>query len=108
MGERTTIAAATAAAERAQAEGRLHEAEILLRRVLASHPRHAAAWLQLGTVLHEQSRFDEAIRCYRSSIDVAPGSAAAHNNCGAAYQALGRLEEAAECYREAVRLAPAA
>ncbi|MGZ5138736.1 MAG: tetratricopeptide repeat protein, partial [Burkholderiales bacterium] len=45
--------------------GKLSEAETLLERLIKRFPHAAAVWLNLGNVMRDQSRRDEAIDKYR-------------------------------------------
>jgi predicted O-linked N-acetylglucosamine transferase (SPINDLY family) len=60
----------------------------------------------LGNVLRELGRHDEAVASYRRCLAIDPGNAAALNNCGAVLFALGRFEEAVAAYDRAIVLEP--
>ena len=53
-------------------ENRNREAEQVLRRALAVDPRNAMAHDQLGNLLSEFGRFDEARECFQRAIEIAP------------------------------------
>jgi tetratricopeptide (TPR) repeat protein len=57
----------------------------------------------LGSVLFEEGRRDEAISHFREAIRILPSYSQAHDNLGAALVKAGRLEEASEQYREALQ-----
>ncbi len=88
------------------AEGRLDEAEGLLRRSVALLPNYGFTHLTLGNVLHRLGRDAEALASYRTALRLAPGWAEAHNNLGASLVALGRFKEAAPHFRAALATRP--
>ncbi len=64
------------------------------------------AHYNLGNVLRESGRFDEAIDHYRMSVPIHPNPKKPHNNMGIALTALGRFDEAVFHCSEALRLDP--
>jgi predicted TPR repeat methyltransferase len=67
------------------AQGRSDEGIALIRRALARMPAEAGAWNNLGNVLVESQRLDEAVEAYRMGVTVAdgrPASAEPLNNLG--------------------------
>ena len=85
-------------------QGQVVEAERLLRRALALHPDHAEAWNNLGLILQQSDRSQEAADCYRAALRVRPTYALAHHNLGNLLQHHGALEEAVACYERALAL----
>jgi len=67
---------------------------------------HAEAHNNLGTLLVDEDRIEEAESCYRAALRARPEFAEAHKNRGAVLQALGRSDEALASFREALRLRP--
>jgi tetratricopeptide (TPR) repeat protein len=65
-------------------------------------------WLnfELGEVLHQDKRWDEALGYYRAALALRPESSAVHNHLGEALRAQGRLDEAIGHFQQAVRLDP--
>lgn len=86
--------------------GRLDEAETTLRQALASSD-DAIGFYNLGIVLEQRDRLQEAERSYRRAIDLNAGLPRAHNNLGGLLAAGGRLDEAEQHLRESIRLDPA-
>ncbi|MFM9915482.1 MAG: tetratricopeptide repeat protein, partial [Rhizobacter sp.] len=81
----------------------------LIRRALAVMPIEPGPWNNLGNVLVEAQRLDEAIEAYRTSIAVSKGTLAstdALNNIGTVLRKRGELVEAERAYREAIALRP--
>lgn len=60
----------------------------------------------LGVLMKEQDRLDDAIAAYEQAVARAPRFAAAHYNLGNAYRAKGQMDPAAECFRRAVEIDP--
>jgi tetratricopeptide (TPR) repeat protein len=87
---------------------RIEEALPYVMACVALRPRSAYAHLNLGSLLQERGRLDEAIAEYWEVLGLNKGDAVAvavaHLNLGTVLHAKGRLDEAiAEC-REAIRL----
>jgi predicted O-linked N-acetylglucosamine transferase (SPINDLY family) len=102
----TTIQDALRAAYQHHQAGRLAEAEVLYRQILAVQPGQADAWHHLGLVAHQVGRHDAAIEWIRQAIAISPGTALMHSNLGEVYRAEGRLDEAIASYQRALALAP--
>lgn len=76
------------------------------RRALELEPEHADAWINLGRLLHEARRLEEAEGCYRRVLQISPGSSVAHFNLGVVSEDRGNPEAAIEAYRQAVECEP--
>ena len=59
-----------------------------------------------GVALDAEGRTEEAIREYRSALDVCPELAEAHYNLGVDLATMGRLDEAIRSWKRAVWLDP--
>jgi tetratricopeptide (TPR) repeat protein len=70
--------------------------EALLRRAAALDPKHAKARLQLGILLSEQKRWNDAIAPLRDAIAIAPKLAPAHFRLSQAYRRTGQTALADE------------
>jgi predicted O-linked N-acetylglucosamine transferase (SPINDLY family) len=69
-------------------------------------PDYAEAHNNLGIVLNEQGRLDEAIASYGRALALKPDYAEAHSNRGNALKDQGRLDEAVADFRQALTLQP--
>jgi protein O-GlcNAc transferase len=69
-------------------------------------PRDAEAWSNLGNVLREMRRYDEAAAACRRAIEAQPTMAAAHNNLGTVFEKLNDVDQAVMAYLRAVELDP--
>jgi protein O-GlcNAc transferase len=87
--------------------GRLPEAEAILKTVLRTQPRDAAALHLLGLVAFQQGQFAQALERLTAAVRARPDYAEALNNLGRVLLALDQPAEAAERFHAARRLAPA-
>lgn len=67
---------------------------------------HVEAHLNLGRLLHEQGRLEDAEEHYRRARDVDPGTALASYNLGVVLEDRARVEEAKEAYLAALQADP--
>ncbi|WP_371435075.1 tetratricopeptide repeat protein [Polaromonas sp.] len=81
-------------------------AELAYRQVLAATPTHAHALLNLGFMLCESGRFQEAADLYSKGSVVCPDDPLIHYNHGVAMQALGHFASALSCYEQSLLLQP--
>src|SRR5262245_22173940 len=86
--------------------GRLDEAAVHYRNILAAQPGHAEALHLLGVVALQQCDYARPAELIGRAVGLNPGAAAYHANLAEAYRALGQLDRAADCCRTAVRLQP--
>jgi tetratricopeptide (TPR) repeat protein len=76
------------------------------RRVVSIDPTYAAAWNNLGLLLHRMGRYEEAGRAYVSALDQDPQCCEAAYNLGSLHEDRGEVEEAISDYRKALELSP--
>ncbi len=84
----------------------LAAAEAAYRTALALDPGHADASLNLGALLWESKRLDEAVALYDRALRHHPDEALLHFNRALALEDQGRLMEALESYNSSLGLAP--
>ncbi len=89
-----------------QRSGRYHEAEIIYRQLLATHPDCAQAWNYLGMIALEAKCYEPAVGNIEKAIALKPNCAAFHNSLGIVRSSLGQSEKAIDSFRIAVRLEP--
>jgi tetratricopeptide (TPR) repeat protein len=85
---------------------RWEEAIAAYRRVVAIDPTYAAAWNNLGLLLHRMGRYDDARRAYASALERDPRCAEAAYNLGSLDEDCGDVEQAVAHYRRALALSP--
>lgn len=81
-------------------------AEDAYRRALSCEPGHADACLNLGALLCDAGRCDEAVRLYAQAIARNPRVAELHYNLAVALEDLGRIEAALASYERCLELDP--
>ena len=106
-----TVAEAFALAWRHYQAGGFAEAERLYRQIVrGTDPRlapvHAQAHFNLGVVLANQGKIDEAISHYRQAQRLNPDGVEIHNNLANVLRQRGQVDEALKCYRQALRCNP--
>ena len=70
--------------------GRPEPAIDLIRNAITHHPKNTAFHANLGRILNETKRFEEAAEVYAQAARLDPRSAEAHTNRAVALTALGR------------------
>ena len=79
---------------------------LLFDHALAVVERNWLAHNNMGILLSQHRRNDEAILHFRESVRINPNGSVGFKNLGNAYQMAGNSSEAIKAYREMVRLAP--
>src|SRR6266704_3578818 len=82
------------------------DAIVAYRRVVAIDPTYAAAWNNLGLLLHRMGRYDEAESAYASALEQDPHCCEAAYNLGSLHEDRGAPEDAIFDYRRALELSP--
>jgi tetratricopeptide (TPR) repeat protein len=77
-----------------------------VRQALQIKPDYAEAYCNLGALLHECRKYEDAVTAYRQAIGIKPDYAEAYCNLGAALRKQGKLDEAVAAQRQAIRLKP--
>ena len=74
------------------------------RRVVAIDPTYAAAWNNLGLLLHRMGQYDEARQAYDTAVAQDPQCAEATYNLGSLAEDCGDVEAAIVHYRRALKV----
>lgn len=90
----------------AHQQERSAQAVALIERSLELEPDRADWYSNLGIVLQDRLKLDDAIAAYRRAIALDPDHANAHNNLGVVLRAKSKAVEAEAAYREAIRIDP--
>jgi tetratricopeptide (TPR) repeat protein len=93
-------------AARHHATGQFAEAEVAYRKILEIRPGWAEVHNNLGTVLKDQGKLDQAVAEYGRAVTLRPDLAELHNNLGTALKDQGELDQAAAHYEQALALKP--
>ena len=93
-------------AEELRKNGRLSEAERVLRTGLGVHSSYLSAWVSLGRVLREQRKNAEAVDALTTALQVDPGNVVAARLLADAYLDLGEKVEAIKKYKLVHALMP--
>ena len=80
--------------------------ETLWADTLARNPNCWAGYRNLGVVLFEKGRVDEAVAQYEKALEIYPNYVAAHYNLGNALLQKGQLDQALAQYQKAVEIDP--
>src|SRR5918996_4258794 len=76
------------------------------RRVVALDPTYAAAWNNLGLLLHRLGRYEDARQSYARALEHDPRCAEAAYNLGSLDEDCGDVEQAVGHYRRALEVSP--
>jgi tetratricopeptide (TPR) repeat protein len=94
------------ASEKEGDPARWEEAIEAYRRVVALDPSYAAAWNNLGLLLHRLGRYDEAQDAYATALAQDDHCCQAAYNLGSLHEDRGDVETAIRHYRMALELSP--
>ncbi len=82
------------------------DVETLYRTVIAENPDCWMAHINLGRVLTECGRVDEALAHCQRAVELAPDNAEAHNNLGFFLVGRGQFDQAIAHYQKALEIKP--
>src|SRR5208282_2255943 len=83
--------------------GMYTDMETLWRTTLARNPGCWMAYNNLGVLLRDQGRVEEAVELYHKSVEINPNNSEAQFNLGTALAARGRFDEAIKNFRMAIQ-----
>lgn len=86
--------------------GRHTECEQQARQLVEEFPQHALSWKILGTALHAQRRFADALAAMQTCAELMPDDAETCNGLGAILNELKRHDEAIGCFQHALQVNP--
>jgi len=87
-------------------QGELTSAEQLLRKLAVRFSKSPLVWFNLGNVLRDTQRAEEAIASFREAIKLDPEQVDARNSLAQLMHKMMRFEDAEREYRECLRIAP--
>jgi tetratricopeptide (TPR) repeat protein len=89
-----------------QQSGMYSDAETLYKTTIRKNPACWMAHNNLGTLLADMGRTNEAMAHYQKALKLNPNNAEAHNNLGILLGKMGRTNEAMAHYQKALKLNP--
>ena len=84
----------------------LEAAAELYRKALAVRPDHPPALQNLGLVLSQLKRYEEAVGLHQRAIENDPGNVQNHYALSQVYKSMGRSQEAVETLKKALAIKP--
>jgi tetratricopeptide (TPR) repeat protein len=78
----------------------------LLQGIVKQDPKNLSAWIELGNVLMDSSRFQEAINAYQMALELDPKNVDVMVDMGSCYRGIGRPDMAVAEYRKALAINP--
>jgi tetratricopeptide (TPR) repeat protein len=101
-----SIPQALAHAKNLMDQGRLSQAEVVLKQVLQATPQNAVAYHMLGLLAHQANNTPVAIELLQKAIELDGTQASYLSNCGEMCRLLERLDEAIEYGTRATEVDP--
>ncbi len=92
--------------QRFQQQGDLKMAEASYRKAIATNPRYADAYNDLGVVLESLGDLSHAQEAYTTALKINPSLPGVHSNLALLYERLGKVEQAAPHWGARVRMGP--
>ena len=83
-----------------------NNAVIALEKVIELNPNYVDAYYNIGVVLNDQGKIQEAIEAYKKCISLFPNYPDAYVNLGLALRAQGNIENSIEAFLTALKLKP--
>ncbi len=78
----------------------------LAQEAVKADPKNVNAWIELGNILMDTSRFEEAINAYQKALDIDPKNVDVRVDMGTCYRNSGKPDLAVKEYRKALELNP--
>lgn len=78
----------------------------MLQEVVKTDPKNVNAWIKLGNIFMDTSRFNEAIEAYQKALELDPKNVDVRVDMGTCYRNSGRSDMAVKEYRKALEIDP--
>lgn len=88
------------------APGQMSDKVQLLRDAVQKDPKNLGAWITLGDILMDSSRFGEAIEAYQRALEINPNNVDVRVDLGTCYRNTGRPDLALKEYTKALEIRP--
>lgn len=86
--------------------GKALEEEKLLREVLIKDPKNLNAWIQLGNIMMDSTRFSEAVDAYAKALELDPKNVDVRVDMATCLRNSGKPDLAVKEYKKAIELNP--
>ncbi|HXX53017.1 MAG TPA: tetratricopeptide repeat protein [Thermodesulfovibrionales bacterium] len=86
--------------------GKTLEEEKLLREVLAKDEKNTRAWIQLGNIMMDSARFNEAVDSYTKALELDPKDVDVRVDMGTCLRNSGKTDLAIKEYKKALEISP--
>jgi cytochrome c-type biogenesis protein CcmH/NrfG len=86
--------------------GKALEEEKLVRDVLAKDPKNLNAWIQLGNMMMDSARFNEAVDAYAKALDLDPKNVDVRVDMGTCLKNSGKPDLAIKEYKKVIEINP--
>ena len=77
-----------------------------LKEAVKADPKNVRAWIELGNVMMDASRFAEAIEAYQKALYLDPKNVDVRVDMGTCYKNIGKPDMAVKEYRQALEIDP--
>ncbi|MBI4684746.1 MAG: tetratricopeptide repeat protein [Nitrospirae bacterium] len=78
----------------------------ILQEAVKKDPHNVNAWIKMGNILMDASRFNEAIEAYKKALDIDPKNIDVRVDMGTCYRYSGRPDLAVQEYRKGLEINP--
>lgn len=78
----------------------------LAREAVKVDPKNAKAWIEMGNILMDTSRFNEAIDAYQKALEIDPKNVDVRVDMGTCYRNSGKPDIAVKEFRKALEINP--
>ena len=89
-----------------RSQGRISEAEFVLRRVVSEHPEYSPGYSELAELLLKDGRTQESVLLLESGTVLIPDSAMLQNDLGMCFIVMRDFDRAGQCFLLASELSP--
>ena len=80
--------------------------EKMLKEAITKDPKNVNAWISLGNMMMDSSRFNEAVDAYQKALDIDPKNVDVRVDMGTCYRNAGKPDIAVKEYRKAIEYDP--
>ena len=78
----------------------------LAREAVKADPKNAKAWVEMGNILMDTSRFSEAVEAYEKALEIDPKNVDVRVDMGTCFRNSGRPDLAVKEFRKALEINP--